>query len=116
MGTHPVVEVPDVSDGIHNSARLQDVCVFSEQSGGDDPCLVLPRLEVRVGKEEEESGQGVFWEVIGHELHRVCADNGDVLVWTRCGIGGRLKRGGSRAESHNPVVDILRDLNSDLHT
>lgn len=37
-------------------------------------------FEVRVGEAEEDTAEGVVWEVVWEEFHGVCAEGGDVLV------------------------------------
>lgn len=41
-------------------------------------------FEVGIREEEEESGEGVFGEVVWHEFHAVGTYDGDVLVWAWC--------------------------------
>ena len=76
---------------------------------------MLSRLEMRIGEKEEEGGQRVFWEVVGHELHGVCADDGNVLIRAWCTVGRRLGGSGGRTECDDSVVDILGDLDADFH-
>ena len=83
MGAHPVVEIADVRNGVHDAAGTEDVCVLGQEGRGDDACLVLASLEMGVREEEEEGGEGVLGEIVWHELHRVCADDRYVLVGTR---------------------------------
>ena len=80
MLNHPVMQITDVRDSIHNPAGAEDVRIFGEQRWRDDASLVLPRLEVRVGKEEEDFRELVFADEVGQELHRVGADACEVLV------------------------------------
>ena len=93
MSTHPVVEVADVGNSVDDAAGAEDVGILCEKSGGDDACLVLSCLEVGVGEEEEERGEGVFGEVVGGEFHAVGAHDGDVLVGAWGGGGGGGGRG-----------------------
>ena len=60
MLNHPVMQIADVRDSIHNPAGAEDVRIFGEQRWRDDARLVLPRLEVRVGEEEEDFRELVF--------------------------------------------------------
>jgi len=60
MGHHPVVKIFDIGDGVDDAARPQHIGVLGEQCWGYNAGLVLARFEMRVWKEEEQSGQGVF--------------------------------------------------------
>ena len=68
----------------------------------------------------EEGGQRVFWEVVGHELHGVCADDGDVLVRAKCCGGlvvGRQRLFCTRyTKCRETILNILGDLYAYLHT
>ena len=109
--SHPIMEILDVSDGIHDASRAQYIGIFSEECGRDNPGLVLACLEMRVGKEKEDGGERVLVKVIREELHGVRADNGDILVRARgAGPGTRARRRGT--EGSDAVLDVLGDLDA----
>lgn len=58
------MQVPHIRDGVYDPSRSQDVRTLRKESWRDDTRLVLACLEVRVRKQEEESGQGVLGEVV----------------------------------------------------
>lgn len=90
-----------VRDRVQQPPRPQHERVLGVQCRGDDPRLVLPGLEVRIGEADEDLGQLAPGEEVGEEFHRVGAEGGDVLVaardygcWGCCGGGGGGGRGG----------------------
>ena len=58
----PRMQFFDVRDGVQETTFLQDVGVLREQRLGDDAPPMVLRLEVRVGKTEENLLQGCFWQ------------------------------------------------------
>lgn len=104
VGVHPVVEILDVSDGVYDATGTEDVGILGEEGRGDDAGLVLPGFEMGVREEEEEGGEGVFFEKVGEELHGVGADDRDIVV------GGRV----GDAEGGDAIRDIVGDLDADL--
>lgn len=104
MGVHPVVEILDVGDSVYDAAGTEDIGIFGEKGRRDDAGLVLPGFEMRVREEEEEGGEGMFFEKVGEEFHSVGADNGDVVV------GGRV----GDTEGSDAIGDIICDLDANL--
>lgn len=80
---HPVVQLLDVGDDVHDAAGTQDVGVFGEQRGRDDASFVFARLEVRVREQEKQFRELVFVEEVGQELHTVGTQDADVVVRSR---------------------------------
>jgi len=106
------MQVFDIGDGIHDAAEAQDVGIFCEQGWGYDAGLVLSGLEVRVGEEEEEGGEGVFGKIVWKELHGICTDDRDVLERRR---GRGVVRLVCDAQSRDAILDVLGHLDADLH-
>ena len=104
MSPHPIMKIFNVGDSINYATWSEDIGVFCKQSWRDDASLVLARLEMGIWEEEEESRKRMLCEVVGHELHGVCADYGHVLV--RAGKG-RILWDGSRAKGDDSVMDVL---------
>ena len=67
----------------------------------------------QVGEQEEKSRERLFREVVRRELHRVRADNRDVLVASRGGAS--VRSSGGSAKGGNAVLHVLRDLDANLH-
>lgn len=72
---------------------------------------MLPRLEVRVRKAEEDLAERSAGEEVGQEFHRVGADTGDVavVVLSAAGVRGRL-----RAQRFDLGVHVFRDGGADF--
>lgn len=108
MELHPLVKILDVGDSVDDAAGTKNVSVLCKESRGDDAGLVFARLEVGIGEEEEEGGEGMLSKVVGEELHGVGANDGDVLKGG--GVAGCVRN----AQGLDAILNILRDLNSNF--
>ncbi|OMJ26981.1 hypothetical protein AYI69_g3601 [Smittium culicis] len=80
MRLHPQVQVFDVGYSVADPADFRGEGVLADQTGRDDSGLMLALFEVGVRKQKEDFAQLAFSEKVGQVLHRVHADNRDILV------------------------------------
>ena len=123
------MQISHIRDGIHDTTRTKNVGVLGKECGADNASFVFTRFEVRVGEEEEEGVELVFFEVVWEVFHGVGTENSNVLVRTGSRgigtvivvivvvVGGFWRRGEGRlnTEGGYSVLNVVCYLHADLH-
>ena len=80
MLDHPVVEIFDVRNCIHDPSRPQDIGILRVKRCRDNPSFVFPGLEMRIWKAKENFGELTLCEEVWKELHSVGPQTCYILI------------------------------------
>ena len=105
LGFHPNSKLLYVCDGVQHASVPQHVRVFGKKLPVHNAAAVIVLLKMRVRKAKEETVQLRFAEVVGQVLHRVGAQDGNIVELARI----------LRTQAFEPVFDIQHNRGPYFH-
>lgn len=67
MFYHPLMQVFDVCNCVHDTALFQNICVLTQQGVSDNSCLMLSLFEMRIGETKKHFRKLALFKKVGQE-------------------------------------------------